>query len=387
MEKPTNSKNIWSSIKKVKRIVVKIGTNALLLPSGDFDYMVFARITRELKQLMEQGKEVILVSSGAVSAGMGRLKIKSRPIDLVKQQVLAAVGNPYLFREYAKYFDNTAIAQVLLTQENLSERKSYLHVKNTLETALKMKIIPIINENDVVSIDELAGFKTGTDTTYNFSDNDVLSALIAGSIGADLLIILSDVEGLYDKLPSKPGACLIPTVEDIDEEIKKIGKRGSSTGRGGMKTKIKAAEIATKSGAYVILAHAKKHSIIEIITKGKIGTVFCPSQSLPSRELWLVYAANVGGSCIVDKGAKKAITNGASLLFPGILKLDGDFNKGDVIQILNEDGKEFAKGVVNFSASEIKKFLKYTKKPEYSILKNILNEVISHNNICLVEKI
>ncbi|MHA2060014.1 MAG: glutamate 5-kinase [Candidatus Ranarchaeia archaeon] len=375
----------WDKVAQAKRIVVKIGTRALIQPNGDFDYPVFTKIANGIKQLMHQDRQVILVSSGAVSAGMTRLDEKQRPLDLVQQQVMAAVGNPYLFGEYAKYFGEMPIAQILLTQENLSHRKSYLHVKNTLETALKMKIVPIINENDVVSIDELAGFKTGEDTTYNFSDNDVLSALITASIGADLLVILSDVDGFYDADPIQREANKFDCIKEITPAMRKMAKRGSSSGRGGMVTKIRAAEIATRAGANFILANARTHSLFDIVNTGKIGTIFCSTKPISRRELWMIYAANIGGSCYVDEGAKNAVIKGASLLLPGISKVKGDFTKGEVIELRDAGGKVFAKGLSNFSAKDIKRFLKLVNTDDFLAIRKILSEVVSHTNICLVD--
>ncbi|MHA2406928.1 MAG: glutamate 5-kinase [Candidatus Ranarchaeia archaeon] len=385
MAKKTKLQSPWDRVAESKRIVVKIGTRALISPNGDFDYSVFKRIVSGIKKLMAQKKQVLLVSSGAVSAGMTRLSKNQRPLDLVQQQVMAAVGNPYLFGEYAKFFGKMPIAQILLTQENLSHRKSYLHVKNTLETALRMKIVPIINENDVVSIDELAGFKTGEDTTYNFSDNDVLSALITASIGADLLVILSDVDGFYDADPLKKGASKFECITEITPAMRRMAKRGSSSGRGGMVTKLRAAEIATRSGANFILANAKTHSLYDIVNKGKIGTIFCSTKPIPRRELWMVYAANIGGSCYVDDGAKKAVIKGASLLLPGIFKVKGDFTKGEVIELRDAEGNVFAKGLTNFSAQDIKRFLKFMKTDDFLVVRKLLSEVVSHTNICLVD--
>jgi glutamate 5-kinase len=290
-----------------------------------------------------------------------------------------------LFGDYAKFFEEMPIAQILLTQENLSHRKSYLHVKNTLETALKMKIVPIINENDVVSIDELAGFKTGENTTYNFSDNDVLSAIITASIGADLLIILSDVDGFYDADPKRKDASKFECITEITPEMKRMAKRGSSSGRGGMVTKLRAAEIATRSGADFILASAKSHSLYDIVNKGNIGTIFCSTKKLPRRELWMIYAANISGSCSVDDGARNAVIKGASLLLPGISKVKGDFTRGEVIEIRDSRGKVFAKGLTNYSAKDIKRFLKIVNTEDFKAIRKILSEVVSHTNICLVD--
>src|SRR5271157_387259 len=203
----------WDAIKNAHRIVVKIGTKSVLASDGSFDFKTMAALIYDIKTMVkDEGKELVLVTSGAVAAGMKKLGMKERPRDLVLQQVAASVGQPLLLNEYIRMFDDMSVAQILLTQQDLSMRKSYVHFFNAMEQMLKMKIVPILNENDVVSIDELVGTKSGeTAKDYNFSDNDVLSALVAASISADLLIVMSDVDGLYNKHPNAKDAEFLPT--------------------------------------------------------------------------------------------------------------------------------------------------------------------------------
>ncbi|MHA1838936.1 MAG: glutamate 5-kinase, partial [Candidatus Ranarchaeia archaeon] len=246
----------------------------------------------------------------------------------------------------------------------------------------RLGIVPILNENDVVSIDELAGFRAGTSKTYSFSDNDVLSALVAAGMAADVLVILSDVDGFYTTNPIFPDARRLPLVPEISPDMWKMASKGGAHGRGGMVTKLKAAEIVTRSGAYMILCHAKKHSLQEIFSVNNAvqGTLFCPIEKLPMREVWLLYATNVSGSCQVDEGAKNAIMKGASLLLPGILKVAGSFNRGDCIEILDANGRVFAKGLVNISSVELNNLIEGKKANNIRKTKN-LGDIISRYNL------
>ena len=372
----------WEAIRKAKRIVIKIGTRSLLYQRTRFDHIVFARLAQEIQQLRAEDRQLLLVSSGAVSAGLHKLGMHKRPRDIVQLQVAAAVGNPILFQEYVHVFGDTPLAQILVTQEDLSNRKSYVHFQNTIEQLLRSGIVPIINENDVVSIDELAGFRAGTSKTYSFSDNDMLSALITAALKADVLVILSDVGGLYTANPKYPDAEHIPLISEITPQIQRMASKGSTMGRGGMITKIKSAEIVMRSGAYMVLCHAKTHSLKAIFTGSEIGpgSVFSPVERKPMRELWLLYATNVCGSCWVDQGAQKAITKGASLLLPGIEKVTGQFKQGECVNVCDSAGTIFAKGLVNRSAKEITQALSEREKGVQGI-KALVGDVISRQNI------
>ena len=371
--------NIWKEIRSKNRFIIKIGTNSLLEKSGEFDYITIAALIKGIKYLLKLNKQVILVSSGAISAGMKQLRIVERPNDIVTQQVLAAIGNPILIQKYIQMFDGIPIGQVLLNQTDLSNRTSYLHFRNAIEKMLSMGILPIINENDVVSIDELVGTSQNpNEIEYNFSDNDVLSALVVGALDGEVLLILSDVDGLYTKHPNSPKAEFIEIVETINDEIKKMGGSQTKGGRGGMKTKIMAAEIATKTGAFTIITHSKKFNIESLFNNELKATIFLPSKSISGKKIWLIYATNAEGKIFIDEGALEAIKNGASLLLPGIIKTSGNFVERDVVQIVDKNSKIVAKGIVNYSSKVIQERINELKE---GILPKRTFEIISHENL------
>jgi len=387
---PPIKKTIWEEIKKKKRFVIKIGTNSLLERDGRFDHLSMAKLVKIIKQLLKAKKEVLLVSSGAISAGMRKMGLEQRPNDIVEQQVLAAIGNPLLIQQYNQLFETIPTAQVLVTQQDLSRRVSFIHFRDALERMLSMGVVPIINENDVLSVDELVGSADLLNSTeFNFSDNDVLSALITGAMKADVLIILSDVQGLYTKHPNSPKAEFIEIVPEIDEKIKAMGKAGSKGGRGGMKTKLLAAEIATKSGAHVMITSVKDEKLGDLLEGNIKSTLFLPNQnsngrrSLADRVIWLLFATNAEGTIIVDKGATKALRNGASLLLPGIIEVQGKFVEREVVEIRNPDGENIAKGIANYSSKVIKERINMRAK---GVLPKITFEIISHENMYLYKE-
>ncbi|MHA1794154.1 MAG: glutamate 5-kinase [Promethearchaeota archaeon] len=378
--------SVWSDISKANRIVIKIGTKSLLLDDGSFDFKTIASVVQDIKFMVKNtGKQVVLVTSGAVSAGMKKLGMKARPKDVVMQQVAASVGNPLLLNVYIRLFDEMPVAQVLLTQQDLSSRKSYLHFLNTMDRLLQERIVPIVNENDVVSIDELVDTRKGEKgTEYNFSDNDVLSALVAASIGAQLLIILSDVDGLYTKHPNSPKAEFVSYVQSIDDEIRRMGKEGSKYGKGGMITKLRAAEICMLSGVWMVIANAKKTNLVELISRANKCTVFKPMKKLPDKHLWMIFAANVEGKLLIDDGAIAAIQKGASILLPGIVKCEGDFQKGDVVEVLNESkDKVICKGIVNYSSQEIARFMDMYRQSPNTFKKQGISEIMHRDKMAL----
>ncbi|NMC06314.1 MAG: glutamate 5-kinase [Candidatus Lokiarchaeota archaeon] len=375
------------AIKAAKRVVIKIGTKSVLLDDHSFDFKTMAALIHDIKDMVKnQGREVVLVTSGAVAAGMKKLGWKERPRDLVAQQVAAAVGNPLLLNEYVRLFDDSPVAQVLLTQQDLSNRKSYLHFSNAIEMMLKIKVIPVLNENDVVSIDELADTSSGeTGKDYNFSDNDVLSALVAASINADLAIIMSDIDGLYTKKPSARDADFIPYVEHLTGDIMAMGQEGSKAGRGGMVTKLKAAQICTMSGVWMLICHAKKTDIGKLVNEGGRCTIFKPSERMAGKKIWMVFAANVSGKIMLDKGAVKAVSGGASILLPGVVHVSGDFHKGDVVEVWDEPGsKLLGKGLANYSSGEIDRLIKLRTRDRETFKREPVEEVILRDNLALM---
>ncbi|QCD53414.1 glutamate 5-kinase [Campylobacter sp. RM16192] len=336
------------ALKDIKRVVIKVGTSTLTKSSGKLNEEKIKRIVASIASLADEGFEVALVTSGAVGAGMGELNINERPKTLNEKQALASVGQVALIHLYQILFwaHGKTIAQLLLTRGDFSDRNRYLNARNVCGTLLSKNIIPIINENDPVVSDEL---KVG--------DNDTLSALVSGLIDADLLIILSDIDGLYDKNPNvHKDAKFIKLVEDINEDIKSMAQgEGSKFGTGGMKTKIIAAQMATKIGTNLIIVNGENpENIIRAVKGEEIGTLFLrQDKKISSRKYWLGYGTSKKGTIIIDEGAAKALKNGKSLLSVGIKGISGEFERGQIVEILNSKDELIAKGISNYSSSEI----------------------------------
>ncbi len=366
-------------------IVVKVGTSGITTSVGNLDEEEMQKLTSQIAAATEQGDKVVLVTSGAVAAGIAELGIPPKPNDVVFQQAAAATGQSVLMAKYRELFKvhGQKVAQILLTAEDLSNRASYVHTCNVLRMLLKTGVTPIINENDVTSVDELRrteGYKV------NFSDNDILSVLVASAIGADMIIILSDVDGLYTADPQEPDAQLIKTVDAITPELKGSLNGKSKLGKGGIQSKIKAAEIATSCGIPVVIANSRKENVLIDILAGKdVGTFFKPQNPMPAIERWIAYGAAVKGQIHVNEGAKKAILEGSSLLPVGIIRVVGHFNVGDVVSIVDEDKVEFAKGNPNYTSGE----LNLIKGLQIIDVQKTLGsdkpkEVIEHRNIHLL---
>jgi glutamate 5-kinase len=366
-------------------IVVKVGTSGITTDEGALDEQEMQNLACQISQAAKQGDKIVLVTSGAVAAGIAELGIVPKPNDIVFQQVAAATGQSVLMAKYHKLFATCGlkVAQILLTAEDLSNRKSYVHTCDVLTLLLKIGVVPVINENDVTSVAELRrtnGYK------INFSDNDILSVLVAGAIGADLVIILSDVEGLYTSDPSESGAELIKTVENITHELKNSLKGKSKRGRGGIQSKIKAAEIATNCGIPVVISNSRKENVIIDILAGKeVGTYFKPQERMSAVKRWIAYGAAVKGSIQVNEGAKEAILQGSSLLAVGVTRVVGVFDIGEVISLEDENQQEFARGNPNFNSSQLNliKGLQIVEVLE-KLGADTPKEVIEHRNIHLV---
>ncbi len=367
-------------------IVVKVGTSGITTSKGELDEQEMQNLACQIAQATKQGDKVVLVTSGAVAAGIAELGIASKPKDVAFQQAAAATGQSVLMAKYRKLFKqyDLKVAQILLTAEDLSSRASYVHTCDVLGLLLKVGVVPIINENDVTSVDELLhteGYKV------NFSDNDILSVLVAGAVCADLVIILSDVEGLYTADPSTPGAELIKTVEAITLELKNSLNGKSKLGRGGIQSKIKAAEIATSCGIPVVIANSRRENVILDVLAGKdVGTYFKPQSRMPAVKRWIAYGAAVKGAIHVNEGAKKAILQGSSLLPVGVTKVVGVFDVGDVVSLEDENHVEFARGNPNYNSNQLNlikglQILEVEKK-----LGAKPREVIEHRNIHFIEE-
>ena len=330
-------------LSSIKRLVVKIGT-ATLSKNGGVDTDYVQNIAHQIAQLHQQDRQVLLVTSGAIGMGVGALKLKGPITELPLRQACAAVGQPLLMHEYHQAFskEGLSVSQVLLTAEVLSKRKSYLNLRRALETLLNLGVIPILNENDSISTAEI-----GT----AFGDNDRLSALVASKMDADLLILLTDIDALYDKNPREhPDAKPIRLVEEITDEITRAaGKKGSPLSTGGMKTKIDAVRIAFTAGCRVILAHGRRENVLPRILAGEeIGTLFLPkSHKLPNRKRWILHS-RPEGTIYIDVGAMAALRKNKSLLPKGITAIEGTFDAGAVVMINQE-----AKAVTSLNSAEL----------------------------------
>ena len=338
-------------VRPAKRVVVKIGSRILSSERGLHARRI-GRLVRELAGLNDQGKKLVIVSSGAIASGMSRLGLTKRPTDLPQEQALAAVGQIRLMALYENSFAGyqKQVAQVLLTHEDLANRKRYLNAKHTLKTLLDWNIIPIVNENDTVAVDEM-----------KFGDNDQLSALVATLMEMDLLVILSDVDGLFDRDPrSNEDARLVPVVTDL-AAAKKAAQdtRPSDLGRGGMFSKLCAAEQASHAGIPTIIANGRERDVLSGLFDGtrESGTLVLPEENrLTSRKHWILYNLTPSGEVIVDNGACAAVTvKGKSLLPSGVREIRGSFGAGDCVRCVDDTGREFARGLVNYSAQELRK--------------------------------
>lgn len=338
-----------SLLTSARRVVVKIGTNALTHATGRFDHDHFDRLSQELLQVAAS-RELVVVSSGAIALGVERMALAHRPRDIPGKQACAAVGQSRLMRAYEESFAQAGrvVAQILLTHEDVQDRRRYLNVKHTLVRLLEERVVPIINENDTVSVDEL-----------KFGDNDTLAGLVASLTEADALVILSDVEGLYDGDPrQKKDAKRIPQVETISEEILALaGAAGSAVGTGGMATKVRAAARATEVGVGCVIASgAVPGSLTRALAGEDVGTWFVPRQGRRSaRAGWIAHALFPKGALWVDEGARRAVLEAKKSLLPsGVQKVVGSFDRGDPVDLVDPAGKPFARGLSAYSAEELR---------------------------------
>ena len=333
------------SQKDYKRIVIKIGSSLFFPKWGEVDLGLLNGIVRQISHLVESGKEVAIVASGAIALGMHELGSKERPKELEVLQSMSAIGQSKLMDTYSSRFHDKGFhcAQILLTWEDFNDRQRYLNAKNTLLTLLSMeRMIPIVNENDTISTDEI-----------KFGDNDQLSARVATLIDADLLIMLSDVDGLLDKEKN-----VIRVIDEITAQIKQLASPSQKkTSVGGMITKIEAAQIAMDAGIACVIANGHKENIISCVIKEpeRNGTLFIPKKCLDARKRWIAFGTKTKGKIIVDDGARQALLNNKSLLSVGVTNVAGDFASGDTVSVLDSQRNEFARGKVGICAKELEK--------------------------------
>ncbi|MDR1160393.1 MAG: glutamate 5-kinase [Syntrophomonadaceae bacterium] len=333
---------------QINRIVIKIGTSTLTNPNGELNFEHIKNLLREISYWHNQGKEIILVSSGAVAVGAHRMNFSQVPKTMPEKQALAAIGQGELINLYEEMFAEyqKVIAQVLLTRGDFDHRLSYLNATNALLAILNLNVIPIINENDTISTVEI-----------KFGDNDTLSAMVAAMLNADMLIILSDVDGLYDCDPRvNKNAQLFTEITNITSEMENSSlNRGSSFSSGGMFTKLKAARICMSYGAHMIIANNAVENIISRLLNGEtLGTLFIPRyEKMQARKKWIAFGRLAQGTIVVDAGAEAALANnGKSLLPSGIIKVIGAFDRGALVAVENAQGYEIARGITNYSSHE-----------------------------------
>jgi len=371
-----------------RRIVIKVGTSTLTDETGALDRVYIASLAMQCAAEHRSGADVVLVSSGAIRAGIdqwenyaGQTVPHQMRATMPLKQAMAAIGQPLLMQAYLVAFTayDLPVAQVLLTREDFGERQRFLHARNTLQQLLKMGVVPVINENDTVAVDEI-----------HFGDNDTLAAMVASLLDADLLILLSDVEGLY--APDERGRYtrLVREVYRLDENIWRMA-RGSGTrvGTGGMVTKLQAAQIATTSGVTMVIAHGRHEGIIHHICRGHgfVGTVFYPlPRKLCHRKRWLAYGLPAAGTIVVNEGAREPIvTDGKSLLPAGVLSCEGHFLPQQVVEVRDEKGHVFARGFTNYSSEELARIAGcQTSQIEQRLGFKRADEVIHRDNLVLV---
>lgn len=381
MNNKTSHKSLPSSY---NRIVIKFGTSLLTGGSNYLDQEIMSNLAFQVAKLHKRGLELLIVSSGAIASGRDKLGLREQPKGIPFKQVLAAVGQSHLMYIYEQLFSkyHITIAQALLTKAELSDRADYLNARNTLLALLEMRVLCIANENDVIAMDEIQEAK--------FGDNDNLSAMIANLIDADLLLLLSDTSGLYTADPREnPHAQLIPKVDRIDPDIERLASGTSrALGVGGMITKIEAAKLANSSGVTVIIANGNEPDVISRIIAGEsLGTLFIPtSTKLESRKRWMLSGLSTKGNLMVDNGAAKALKRQKrSLLAAGIKQIEGEFQRGDIVNICKPDGLRIGCGITNYSSVDIKVIKGAHSKDIVTLLSyDYGSEVVHRNNLVIL---
>ena len=361
-------------VKRVRRIVVKIGTSSLT-EDGEISEKKIIRFTEDVVALMKQGYQVVVVSSGAITAGAGGLKKKRETLTIPEKQALAAVGQAILINEYRRHFERHGlqVGQILLTEDDLKHRRRYLNARHTMETLLSMGAVPIVNENDSVVVKEI-----------KFGDNDTLSAHITSLVNADLLILLSDVRGFYMNLDDEEP---VDEIHKINEDIiERAGGSGTTHGTGGMATKIRAAELIMRFGKKMVIAHSCEGEVLTRIMKGeRLGTIFVGREErLSSRKQWLALR-KAKGQLVLDDGAVEALRKRKkSLLATGIERVEGTFDMGAIVELHDTKGKAVGKGIVNYNSAELDEIRgKSTKKIKEILGGAFFDEVVNRDDLII----
>jgi glutamate 5-kinase len=368
-------------------VVVKVGTRVLTHEDGTLDHSRVTSIADQIVRLMDERRHVVLVSSGAVGAGIGRLGLPHRPTDLAHLQAVAAVGQSRLIESYNRALEvhGRHAAQILLTADDLNDRTRYLNVRNTLLAIFQYGALPVINENDTVRVDELQ---------RNVGDNDRLAAMVTNLLRAPLLVLLSDVDGLYDRHPSEPGAVVIPLVEQLDAAMRDFQRQPpvsaglNSLSRGGMTSKLEAARLAVSAGESVVIANGRRPNVLADILSGEnVGTLFAAQgPAVASRKRWIGLTAQPNGRLALDVGAQQAIEqHGRSLLAIGVRRVEGNFQKGDVVSLCRDDSQEFARGLTNYGSEELRRIAGQSSEKIVAILGHCpYDEVVHRDNLVIL---
>ena len=363
-----------AGLKEAKRIVVKVGTSTITYPTGKMNLGRMEKLVRELTDLANQGREIVLVTSGAIAVGMEDAK------NVFPKEKTYVTGNPIrpaygsLFAAYGRM-----AGQVLLTKENSRRHHQYTNSRNALKAMLAMGVLPVVNENDAVAVDEV-----------KIGDNDTLSATVATLVDADVLIILSDVDGLYTANPATDKkARLISEVREITPDIEKLaGGAGSAAGTGGMRTKIEAAKIATRSGVTMVVASGEEDGVLRTVLNGEaVGTLFpAREEHLKARKSWLAFGRNIAGDLVVDDGCAEAmLTGGKSLLAAGLVSVEGAFAAKSTVRVLTQEGREIARGIVNYDAVSLRRIAgRHTDEIAAILAAPVFSEVIHRDNMVLM---
>lgn len=370
-----------------KTVVVKVGTRVLANEDGTLDQQRVTGIAEQIVQLMAEKRHVVLVSSGAVGAGIGRLGLPQRPSDLAHLQAVAAVGQSRLIESYNRALEvhGRHAAQILLTADDLNDRTRYLNVRNTLLALFQYGALPIINENDTVRVDELQ---------RNVGDNDRLAAMVTNLIRAPLLVLLSDVEGLYDRHPSEPDAQVVPLVTQFDSAWREFQRQpvvragANNLSRGGMASKLEAARLTVSAGENVVIANGRRPNVlVEILAGHTVGTLFmAQGPAVASRKRWIGLTAQPCGRLLLDAGAQQAVEQqGRSLLAIGVRRVEGNFQKGDVVAICREEGSEIARGLTNYGSEEMRRIAGQPTERIIEILGHCpYDEVVHRDNLAIL---
>ncbi len=362
-----------------RRVVVKVGTNALTNTTGRLHRPHLERLAKELLAVAE-GRELIVVSSGAIALGVERLGLSARPKDIPGKQACAAVGQSRLMRAWEEALAPRVVAQVLLTHADVQDRRRYLNARHTLERLLAQGVVPVVNENDTVSVDEI-----------KFGDNDTLAGLVAGLVEADALVILSDVDGLYDADPrDDPTAQRVPVVHGVTKEVlATAGGAGSAVGTGGMATKVRAAARVTESGTRCVIAGGHTGGTLARVFRGEdVGTLFEPTaERRQARTAWIAHALKARGTLVVDAGAKEAVlARKKSLLPSGVRRVDGHFAQGDPVDLADEEGQVFARGLSAYSADELRRIAgKKTSQIEAALGFRGMDEAVHRDDLAVLD--